>query len=88
MVALQKKLVMHDIAFLKNLFFPKCSSSEIVNAVQKYLLRKSSSSVDIFILNNFFAKKEAVPKSNYPKELLILKWWLLGKSFPLKKELF
>ena len=36
--------------------------------LKKYLLRKSSSSVDIFILYNFFAKKVVVPKSNYPKE--------------------
>ena len=36
--------------------------------LKKYLLRKSTSSADIFILNNFFAKKVAVPKSNYPKE--------------------
>ena len=36
--------------------------------MQKYLLRKSRLSVNIFILNNSFAKKVAVPKSNYPKE--------------------
>ena len=40
-----------------------------IAAAQKYLLRKSNSSADIFILNKFFAKKVAVPKSNYPKEL-------------------
>ena len=58
---------------------------EKVDAVQKYLLRKSNSSVDIFILNNSSTKKVAVPKSNYPKELPIRKWWLLGRSFALKQ---
>ena len=42
--------------------------SEKLDALQKYMLRKSSSSVDIFIL-----KKVAVPNSNYPKQLRILK---------------
>ena len=36
----------------------------------------------------FFAKKVALPKSNYPKELPILKWWLLARSFTQNKELF
>ena len=57
----------------------------MVDAVQKYLLRKSSSSVDIFFLNNSFAKNVTVPKSNYPKELSILKWWLLGEKFHSEK---
>ena len=57
----------------------------MVDAVQKYLLWKSSSSVDLFILNNSFAKKVAVTKSNYPKEIPILKWWLLGRRLALKK---
>ena len=60
---------MGNINFLKNLLFPKCSFSEKVDAVQKYLLEKSRSSVDIFILNNSSAKKVAVPKRNCPKEL-------------------
>ena len=76
---------MRNIAYLKSLLFPKYSSSEKARAVQKYLLRKSSYSVDVFILNNSSAKKVAVPKSNCPKELPIFKWWLLGRSFGLKK---
>ena len=69
--ALQKKWVMRTIAFLKNSLFTKSSSSEMVDAAQKYQLRKSSCSVDIFILNNSFAKKVAATKSSYPKELPI-----------------
>ena len=44
-----------------------CSSSEKVDAVQKYLFQKTSSSVDIFILSNSSTKKLAVPKINFPK---------------------
>ena len=58
------------------------------DAMQKYLLRKGSSSVDIFILNNSSAKMVVVLKSNQPEELPILKKWLLGRSFTLKKQLF
>ena len=56
--------------------------------MRKYLLRKSNSSVDIFILNIFSTKKVAFPQSNCPKELPILKKWLLGLSFALKMQLF
>ena len=69
--------------FWKISFFRKCSSSERVDAVQKYLLQKSSSSVYIFILNNSSTKKVAVPKSNCFKEPAF-KTWLLGISFVLK----
>ena len=34
---------------------------------------------------NSSSKKVAVRKSNCPKELPILKKWLLDKGFPLKK---
>ena len=61
--------------FSEKLAFSKCSSSEKADAVQKYLLRQSSSSVDIFILSNSSAKKVAVPKSSNPKELPILNKW-------------
>ena len=44
--------------------------------MQKYLLQKRSSSVDIFILNNFSAKKVAAPRSKCAKEFPILKKWL------------
>ena len=63
-VALQKKWVVRNIVFIKNGFFPKCCFSETVDAVQKYLLRKSSSSLDIFILSNPSAKKVALPTIN------------------------
>ena len=50
--------------------------------MQKYLLQKKSSSVDIFILNNFSAKKVvAAPRSKCAKEFPILKKWLFGRSF-------
>ena len=49
------------LAFFQNVVF-----FEKVDAVQKYLLRIISSSVDIFILNNSSAKKVAVLKRNYP----------------------
>ena len=75
------------LLFWKICFFRKIGSSETVDAIQKYLLRNSSSSVNTFILNNSFVKKVAVPKSNYPKELPILKWWLLGRSFSEKKAI-
>ena len=56
--------------------------SENVYAVQKYLPQKSSTSVDLFILNNSSTKNVGVPKSNCPP---ILKKWLLVRSFGLKK---
>ena len=58
----------------------------MVDAVQTYLLRKSSSSVDIFILNNFSIKKVAAPKCNYPKEQPILKKWLMSRIFVILKK--
>ena len=73
------------MAFLKNSLFPKCSFFGNVDVVQKYLPQKSSCSIDIFLLNNSSAKKITLPKSNCPKELPILKKWLLGRSFTLKK---
>ena len=50
------------------------------------MLQKSDSAVDIFILNNFSSKKEAVPKSNCPKELSVLNNWLLGCSEKVASE--
>ena len=41
--------------------------------------------VNVFILNSFSTKKVFIPKRTYPKEPPILKKWLLGISFPLKK---
>ena len=54
-------------------------------AVQKYLLWKRIHSVGIFILNNFFAKKVAIPKGKCLKKLPILNKWLFGWSFAPKK---
>ena len=48
---------MQYIAFLENQFFPKSSFSEKVDAVQKYLLWKNSSFLDIFIQNSSSEKK-------------------------------
>ena len=45
-----------------------------------YLLRKSSCSADIFILNISSPKKVAVLKRSYPKEQPTLKKSLLGGS--------
>ena len=70
---------MRGIFFLKKNFLRKCSSSEKADAVQKYLVRKKSSSVDISILSNSSAKKVVFPKSNYPKEHPIVKKWPLRK---------
>ena len=66
----KKKNFLENVAFLKKMML--C------------LLWQSSSSVDIFIRNNFSAKKLAVPKSKWPKELLIFEKWLLGRSFAQK----
>ena len=78
---------MQKLIFSKISFFPKCGFSEKVDAVQKYLLWKSSSFLDIFILNSSYEKKPA-PKSNCRKELPILKKWLLCRIFAPKKKLF
>ena len=78
---------MRNITFLKNKLFPKRSFSEKVDTVQKYLLWKSSSFLDIFILNSS-SEKIAVPKSNCCKEPPILKKWLLYRIFAPKKKLF
>ena len=61
---------------LKNQFFPKCSFSEKVDAVQKYLLWKSSSFLAIFILNSSSEKNSCSEK------------WLLCRIFAPKKKLF
>ena len=46
----------------------------------KKLFCESSSSVDIFIMNKFLhQKKSLLRRSNCPKELPILKRWLLGE---------
>ena len=79
-----KVLYLH--AFPKNQLFPKSNPSEKV--AQKYLVRKSTSSENVFILNSFLTKKVGVPKNAFPKELPVLKKQLLSRSFALKKQLF
>ena len=79
---------MRNIAFPKSQLFAKTNSSEKVDAAQKYLVQKSASSEKFLILKSFSTKKFGVPKSTYPKELPILKKWLLGRSFALKQQLF
>ena len=59
----------------------------MIDAVQKYLLWKGSSFLDIFILNSS-SKKIAVPESNCGKELAVLKKSLLCRIFAPKKKLF
>ena len=71
---------MRNIAFLKNYLFPKCSFSEKVGTMQKHLPWKSSSFLDIFILN--------WEKQLFRKVTVILKKWLLCRIFVLKKKLF
>ena len=62
-----KTRVMQNIPLLKNwLFFQNAA------LLKKLML---CSSVDMFILNNSFAKIVAVPKSNCPKKLHIIKKW-------------
>ena len=61
--AFQKKYVIQSITFLNYYLFPICSFPENVDAVQKYLLWKSSSSVDLF----FLTKKIDISKINCPK---------------------
>ena len=72
---------------VKNQFFPKRTLFEKVDAVQKYLLWKSSSFLHSFILNSS-CEKIAIPKSNWRKELPILKKWLLWRVFAPKSKLF
>ena len=73
---------MRYIAFPKNQFFPKSNFSEKVDdCVEVPALKKS-------LFKTVPPKKITVPKSNYRKELSILKKWLLCRSFAPKKKLF
>ena len=68
--------------------FWKSAFVEKVSILKKLLLYrspclKSSSFVDIF--TSSFTKKVAVPTMQLFKEPAILKNWLLGRSFTLKK---
>ena len=69
--------------FRKIKFFQKMTKK--VDAAQKYLVPKNTSSENVFILNSFSIKKVGVPKITYPKELPILMKWLLRKRFAPKK---
>ena len=59
---------------MQNIAFPK-----------NYFFQKGNSSENVFILNSFSTKKIGFPESTCPKELPILKKWLVGRSFALKK---
>ena len=83
-VTLQEIVDNAEYYFSEKLAFFKLNSSEKVDIVYKYLFRKSICSVDAFILNNVFSKKETLHKSNCPKEVPILRKWLLGRSVVLK----
>ena len=76
---------MRKLIFWKISLFQKCTFSEKVDAVQKYLLWKSSSFLDIFILSSS-SEKKAIPKSNC-KEPPILNKWLFYRIFAPKKKL-
>ena len=56
--------------------------------MEKCLLQKKSSSVDIFILNKSSAKKVVVPKTDCPTELAFLKKIRSKKVGTVKKQLF
>ena len=76
---------MRNIAFPKSQLFPKSSSSEKVDAAQKYLVRISISWENDFILNSFINIKMGVPKITCSKEQPISKKWMNGKSSYSKK---
>ena len=68
---------MRYIAFLKNQFFPKSNFSEKVDAVQKYMLWKSNSFLDIFIQNsssekNNCSEKQLPQRTSYSQEVAAL----------------
>ena len=96
-VALQKKSVMRNIAFLKKQLFAKSCFFEKVGAVQKNVLRKSSSTVDIFRISysqdlvarqKFHSEKVAIlKKKNAEKTWLFRKRTSSKKAAALKKEL-
>ena len=72
-VVLQKKSVMRNIAFLKKQLFAKSCFFEKVGAVQKNVLRKSSSTVDIF-------------RISYSQDLVARQKFHSGKVAILKKK--
>ena len=83
---------------MRNIAFPKISFFQKVTLLKK--LRRSTWFKKVpllhllfffylvFIVNSFSTKKVRAPKSTRPKQLPILKKWLLGRSFALKKEVF
>ena len=77
---------MRNNGFLKNWLFPKSNSSKKVDAAQNYLVRKSTSFENVFILNSFSNKKVGVPKSTYLKELPILKNLFVNEGTTLKSS--
>ena len=73
-----KSASFEDVLLLKVLF---CSKKN--DAVQKYLFRNSSSSVDIFVLNKFLFQK-----SSFSEKLPVPKKQLLGRRLTPNKQLY
>ena len=67
--------------FWEQLFWRR-SFFRIVTSSQQLFFQNNyfSTSVDIFILNISSTKKVVIPKSNCPRELPILKKWLIGRK--------
>ena len=89
----QKQFIIHHVFWkvvaLKRKPSRKSRFFENVALLKKLMVCRSTcfnqrrSSLDIFILSNYSTKKIAIPKSNCPKELLILTKWLFGRNlFP------
>ena len=99
--ALHKKICMQIIAFLKIISIQIVALLEKVDAVQKYLLWESSSSVDIVILKNSSAKvttlknyifsrsgysvEDSFWKCSYSEKINAAKKWLFWKRNFSKK---
>ena len=56
--------------FSEKLVFPKSNSSEKVDAAQKYLVRKNTSSENVFILNSFSTKKGRYSQKYLPQNTI------------------
>ena len=79
---------MQSFVFLKIYFSLKCSFSEKADAVQMYLLQRSSSLLDIAILNSSSEKKNPALKSTCFLEVSLWKRNYSKKRTPAKKWLF
>ena len=78
---------MRNIAFLKNYISPKCSFSEKVGTIQKYLTWKSSSFLDIFILNRekqMFRKVTLIKNFSFSKSGCTVEFSFWKRSYSEK----